>query len=231
MIKNYCLLILTIIAIYLLYKLWIKNSEIKESMNNLAEDLTSLTDQEEISNSVEITKLTVINEPLMIRYKVNTNHITNKKNSLVQIITHPSRFRFKFNNNRYNLYELRVIKSERLVTLGQPFDLEIHLIHKNDDNIYDTLVIVFPVRITNTDCDAGLLKTIFGSLADIPEKNNFQVYNGKIQTLDYNCFNQHLQDTEICYYQPIDDTRKYLITQKPILENKQYVKTIMKALQ
>ena len=75
------------------------------------------------------------------------------------------------------------------------------------------------------------MKTIFGSLADIPEKNNFQVYNGKIQTLDYNCFNQHLQDTEICYYQPIDDTRKYLITQKPILENKQYVKTIMKVLQ
>lgn len=230
MIKNYCFLILILVAVFLLYKLWMKNIQVTEKMNNLAEDLTTLADQESISNAVEITKLTLISEPLMTRYKINTNHITNTKNSLVQKITHPTRFRLKFNNNRYNLFELRIMKSERLVTLGQPFDLEIHLIHKNDNDIHDTLVIVFPIRITNTDCDTGLLKNILGSTSDIPEKNNFQVYNGKIQTLDYNCFNNYLHDTEICYYNPVDDTRTYLITQKPILENKKYIKTILKVL-
>ena len=230
MIKNYCFLILILVTIFLLYKLWMKNIQVTEKMNNLAEDLTTLADQESISNAVEITKLTLISEPLITGYKVNTNHITNTKNSLVQKITHPTRFRLKFNNNRYNLFELRITKSERLVTLGQPFDLEIHLIHKNDNNIHDTLVIVFPIRITNTGCDNGLLKNILGSISDIPEKNNFQVYNGKIQTLDYNCFNNYLQDTEICYYNPTDDTRTYLITQKPILENKKFIKTILKVL-
>ena len=227
--KNFCYLILILLGIFLMYQIWMKNNKLNEKMVNLNQKILKMN-EEEISNAVEITKLSIIKEPIMTRYKVNTNHITNVKNSILQNITHPSRFRFKFNNNRYNLYELRIIKSERLVTLGQPFDLEIHLVHKNDDNIYDTLVVVFPVRITNTNCDAGLLRKIFGTVADIPENNNFQVYRGKIQTIDYNCFVDYLKDTEICYYNPTNDTKSYLITQKPILENKRFIKKILQVL-
>ena len=224
--KNFCFLVLILLAIYLLYQVWKKNAQLSENMNNLDKELSLVDDKPDIENAVEISKLTTIKEPILIKYRTNTNHITNTKNSLVHKITHPSRFRFKFNNNRFNLYELRIIKSERLVVLGEPFDLEIHLIHKNDNNIYDTLVIVIPIRMSNNKCDAGLLNTILGNLADIPEKNNFQVYNGKIQTLDYKCFEKYLQGTEICYYNPVEDTRKYLIIQKPVLENKNYVKRI-----
>jgi hypothetical protein len=226
--KNYCILILILIVIYLFYRIKITNNEIKEKMTSINNNIAKIDDTILIPNSVEITRLAIIKEPIQIKYKTNTNHMTNTKNSLVQKITHPSRFKFKFNNNKYNLYELRIIKSERLVTLGQPFDLEIHLIHKNANNIFDTLVLVFPIRITNKECDDGLFKKLFGSIADIPEKNNFQVYNGKIQTIDYNCFSNYLLDTEICYYNP---SSTYLIIQKPILENKKFIKTIQNVLE
>jgi len=228
--KNYCILILVLVGIYLIYQIVQSKKSINEGMKVIDKEIASLDTYQTKPNTVEISKLLTIKEPIQISYKANTNHIANLKNSLVHKITHPLRNRLKFNNIKYNLYEMRIIKSERLATLGQYFDLEIHLIHKNNQDIFDNLVLVFPIRKTNNDKDAGLLEYLLKSTADVPEKNNFQVYNGKIQTIDFACFNKFMNDTEICFYKPSDDNKTYLIIQKPILENKSYIDKIIKVL-
>lgn len=228
--KNFCLLILVFLTIYLAKQIYYNYSEKRmlEKMTNMKQIISDVDDGNDIANAVELSKLTIINEPIITLYKKNTNHITNSDNSLIHKITHPLRFRFKFNGKRYNLHEMRIIKSERLVSLGEPFDIEIHLIHRDDNDINNLLIIVFPVKKADNKKASGLLEKLLLSVSDIPEKNKFNTYNGRIQTIDYSCFNKYLQDTEICFYSQYKKT--YLITQKPIFGEKKYIKRIKQVL-
>ena len=227
--KNIYYLLLILLVIYFAYKFYSKEN-IKENLENtIKQDLKDIDDENRIPNQVEITKLTIIKEPILLKYLTNTNHITNSDKTLINKITHPIRYKLKFNNVRYNLHEMRILKSERLVSFGEKFDLEIHLIHRDERNNNNILTIVFPIKTQKNNEPSNLLKDLLGSIYDIPENNKFNVYNGKITTIDYNCFKKYMQDTEICFYAPTEN-KIHLIIQKPIFCNKYYIKRIKQVL-
>ena len=228
--KNIYYLLIILLLIYSAYKYYSKEN-IKENLENTKKklDFKYIDDHKKIADQVEITKLAIIKEPILLKYLSNTNHITNSNQTLINKITHPIRYKLKFNKVKYNLYEMRIIKSERLVSFGEKFDLEIHLIHRDERDNNNILTIVFPIKTQKKNEPSNLLQHLLGSIYDIPEDNKFNVYNGKINTIDYNCFKKYMQDTEICFYAPTEN-KIHLIIQKPIFCNKYYIKRIKQVL-